>query len=174
MKKVEKPMFVDNLRAELESSTCVVLVDYAGLTVKMQQDLKAKLSEVGAGMSVVKNTLLKIAATNANFSKEFLSDELLSGPTALIITEGDPIAPLQILSGFAKNYDIPQFKVGMIEGKTQDRQSLLRLSSLPSKDVLSAMAIGAISAPLYGIVGVLNANMGKLVYILKQAGERPE
>lgn len=166
MKKAEKPMFVENLQAELKSASAVVLVDYAGLTVKMQQDLKAQLNEIGAGLSVVKNTLFKIAGEGAGLSQEILADGVLHGPTALIITEGDPIAPLQILANFAKKYEVPQLKFGIIDGRPQDKVSLVQLSTLPSKEVLEGMVIGAIAGPMYGLVGTLNSKMQELVYIL--------
>jgi large subunit ribosomal protein L10 len=143
-----------------------VLVDYVGLSVKMQQDLKKKLKTCEAKMLVVKNTLFKLAGKSAKVPKETLSDEVLSGPTAIIISEKDPIAPLQILAIFAKENEIPNFKVGIIDGNFQDKESLLALSKLSSKEVLLAQTVGAIGAPVYGVIATLQGNLQKLVYIL--------
>lgn len=168
MKKAEKPFFVSNLAEEIKSASSVVLVDYAGLSVKAQQDLKKRLKEVGATMSVVKNTLFKLAGESAKVDKETLSNSALTGPTALVMSKEDPIAPLQVLAIFAKEFEIPNFKVGLIEGKFQNKEALTTLSKLPSKEILVAQAVGAIGAPLYGIVGVLNAKMQELVSILEK------
>ena len=174
MKKSDKQPFVENLTNELKSATSVVLVDYAGLSVKMQQELKKRLKEVGAGMTVAKNTLFAIAAGNAGYPKEIGEDTVLAGPTALVMTKEDPIAPLQVISNFAKEFEIPQFKIGVVEGGFQDKEALIKLSGLPGKEVLFAQTVGAIGAPLYGLVGTLQGNMQKLIYILdtKVKGEK--
>ena len=122
MKKAEKPFFVANLTEQLKSATSVVLVDYTGLTVKMQQELKKRLKEISAGMSIVKNTLFKRAGSEAKIPEDTLSDTLLSGPTAMIITEADPIAPLQVLYKFSLEFEIPSFKVGIVEGGHQNKE----------------------------------------------------
>jgi large subunit ribosomal protein L10 len=174
MKKADKVELVKNLTNELGSATAIVLVDYTGLTVAMQQDLKKKLSVIGARMLVAKNTLFKIAAESAKLDSGVTTDTVLSGQTALIITKEDPIAPLQVVAKFAQEFEIPNLKVGIVDGNFQDTNTLITLSKLPSKDLLSAQVVGAIAAPMYGIVGVLNANMQKLLSILKQASEKSQ
>lgn len=167
MKKTEKPFFVENLTAELKGASSLVLINYSGLGVKMQQDLKKKLKAAGGKMFVVKNTLLKRAGKEAKLDDKALEDSILSGPTALIVGEGDPIAPLQVLYKFAKENEIPNLKVGIIEGNFQDKDSLEKIAQLPSKEILLGQTVGAIAAPMYGIVGVMQANIQKLLYILK-------
>ena len=166
MRKIEKTIFVQNLIEQLKKATSVVLINYSGISVKMQQDLKARLSVIGAQMSVVKNTLFKVAGSQAKMSNEILTDTVLSGPMAMVITEGDPIAPLSVLQKFAKEHEMPHFKVGIVDGKFQDKSDLERLSTLPSKEILLAQAIGTIASPMYGLVGVLQGSLQKLVYIL--------
>jgi large subunit ribosomal protein L10 len=168
MKKAEKIFFVENLAQELKNASCIVLIDYAGLSVKMQQDLKKKLGKVDTTMTIVKNTLFKLAGKNAKVPEETLTDEVLSGPTAIVISEKDPIAPLQILAKFAEENEIPNFKVGIVDGAFQDKNSLGTLSQLPSKEILVAQTVGAIAAPMYAIVATLQGNLQKLVYILQE------
>lgn len=172
MKKADKTFFVQDLTEKLKTSSSVVLVDYTGLNVKSQQDLKKRLKEVGATMVVVKNTLFKLAGESAKIPAESYSDTVLEGPIALIITEADPIAPIQVIGKFAKENELPQFKIGVVEGNIQDKSALIKLSTLPGKDVLFAQAVGAISAPLYSLVGTLNGNLQKLVYILERKSGR--
>ncbi|MDO8341556.1 MAG: 50S ribosomal protein L10, partial [Candidatus Woesebacteria bacterium] len=95
----------------------------------------------------VKNTLIKRAGIDAGISKDVLTDEVLSGQTAIIISEGDAIAPIQIIGKFAKEFSIPQFKVGIVEGSFQDKDSLTKLSNLPNKDILLSQFLGYLMSP---------------------------
>lgn len=171
MNKADKIKAVENLTADLKEAKAVVLVDYAGLNVKLQQQLKKELRAVGAEMSVIKNTLFRIAAENTGAPKE-LSDTVIEGPSAMVIAKVDPIAPLQVLAKFAKANELPHLKVGIIEGSFQDTASLMKLSTLPSRDILLGQAIGTIAAPLYGIVSTLQGNIQKLLYVLKAKSEQ--
>ena len=174
MKRTEKELFVQNLTEELKSAKSIVMVDYTGLTVKAQQELKKRLREVGAKLAIVKNTLLNLALDQSKADKDtgLPRDEVLRGPTALVITKGDPIAPIQILGKFAQEFELPQLKVGVVDGKFQDKESLLILSKLPSKEILLGQAIGTLASPLYGIVGVLQGNLQKLMYVLTEASKK--
>lgn len=168
MKKAEKVLFVDNLTQELKDAKSVILVNYSGLSVKAQQDLKSRLRDVGGRMLVVKNTLLKRAAESAKVDKDVLEDSVLSGQTAVVLAEDDPIAPLQVLGKFAKEFETPKFKVGIVDGLFQDEAALSKLSTLPGRDALLGQLLGVLTSPQFGLIGTLNANLQKLVYILKQ------
>lgn len=157
MLKSDKKLLVESLSSSLKEATSVVLIDYSGLSVKSGQELKKRLGEVGSKMLVVKNTLLALAA------KELPVQE---GPTALVYGTQDPIAPIQVLAKFAKEFEIPKLKVGIVEGIFQDQATLTKLSTLPSKDVLYAQVVGSVGSPLYGLVGTLQGNLQKLIYIL--------
>lgn len=175
MNKQDKINLVDDLGSKLKSVSSLILVNYTGLSVSMQQELKKRLKEVESTMTVIKNTLIKRAGENAKIAKEILTDEVLSGQTALVISENDIIAPIQVIGKFAKEFSVPQFKVGIIEGSFQDQTSLTKISNLPSKDVLLSQVLGSLMSPVYGLVGTLNGNMQKLIYILdeksKEAGD---
>jgi large subunit ribosomal protein L10 len=168
MKKAEKVTFVENLTEELKDAKSVVLVNYSGLNVKAQQDLKSRLKEVNGRMVVVKNTLLKRAMENAKIDKEMAVSDILSGQTALILADGDPIAPIQVLGKFAKESELPKFKVGVVEGMFQDTDALTKLSTLPGRDALLGQVLGSLVGLEYGLVGTLQGNLSKLVYILNQ------
>jgi len=171
MKKIEKTLFVENLTESLKSASLVVLIDYTGLSVKKQQELKKRLKSVGASMIVVKNTLFKIAGKNAKLEDNVISDNVLTGPVALITSSEDPLSPLQVLHKFAKEFEILNFKVGIVDGSFFDKEQLEKLAQLPSKEILYSQVIGKIASPLYAITQLLNANMQKLVSILDQASK---
>lgn len=168
MKKQEKVEYTNKLKVELEKAKSVVLVNYAGLGVKAQQDLKKKLKVTGARMLVVKNTLLKRAGVEVKIDPEVLTDTILSGQTALILADSDPVAPIQVLGKFAKEFEVPKFKIGVVEGLLQDEAGLIKLSTLPGKDALLGQLLGTLLSPSYGLVGTLNGNLQKLVYILSE------
>ena len=172
MLKAEKVTFVENLKEELKGAKSVVLVNYAGLGVKAQQELKARLTSVGGKMIVVKNTLLKRAGETIGIDKGLLTDSILSGQTALVIASEDAIAPIQVLGKFAKEFEVPKFKVGVIEGSFQDEDSLAKLSMLPGRDALLGQLLGTLMGSEYGLVGILNANLQKLVYVLDTASKK--
>ena len=129
LKKQEKIDLVASLGSTLSSSSCVVLVNFAGLSVSHQQNLKKELKTVGADMVVVKNTLIKRAVEEAKLDTQAVTDEVLTGQTALVVSDGDAVAPIQILGKFIKANQVPQFKVGIVEGNFQDTQTLLKLST---------------------------------------------
>jgi len=168
MFKAQKITLVDNLIAELKDAKSLVLVNYTGLNVKAQQELKGRLKEVGGRMVVVKNTLLKRAFESAKIDDKMATDEILNGQTAIVIADEDPISPIQVLGKFAKENELPKFKVGVLDGSFYDSESLGRVSLLPSKDVLYGQVLGALVASEYGLIGTLQGNLQKLVYIIKQ------
>jgi large subunit ribosomal protein L10 len=167
MLKAEKVTLVDNLIAELKDAKSLVLINYTGLNVKAQQELKKRLKEAGGRMIVVKNTLLKRAFTAAKIDDKMATDEILSGQTAIVLADEDPLAPIQALGKFAKERELPKFKVGIVEGVFQDSESLAKLSTLPGRDVLLGQLLGVLISPQYGLVGTLQGNLQKLVYVLK-------
>lgn len=166
MLKAAKVTLVENLTEELKSAKSLVLVNYSGLNVKAQQELKKRLKEVDGNMVVVKNTLLKRAGEAAKLSAEIVKDEVLQGQTALVIGRGEPIAPLQVVARFAKEFELPKFKVGVIDGTFQDEASLTKLSTLPGRDVLLGQLLGSLMSSMYGLVGTLQSPMSQLVYTL--------
>ena len=168
MKKTEKVFFVDNLTAELKSANSFVLVNFAGLSNKAQQELKKRLKEAGAKMIVVKNTLLKRAGEAAKIDPQILSYDILAGQTALIISEKDPIAFIQVLGKFAREFEVPQMKVGIIEGAFQNSAALSHLSNLPGRDILLAQMLNVLMAPANGLISTLGGNLQRLVFILNE------
>ena len=168
MKKSEKKEIVKNLAKDLKEAKSVILVDYSGLNVSSQQELKKRLKKENAKMVVVKNTFLKLAGNLSKLPKESLEESVLSGQTALVLAEGDPVSPLKVLGEFAKEFAVPQMKVGIIENSFQDKEALNILSKLPGKETLQLQVLGGIAAPIYGMVGVLSANMQKLVFMLEE------
>jgi large subunit ribosomal protein L10 len=166
MLKADKIKFVEELTTELKDAKSVVLVNYTGLNVKAQQELKKRLKAVGSDMVVVKNTLLKRSGEAAGIDSSVLTDGILQGQTAIIISTEDAVAPIQIIGKFSKEFEVPKFKVGVVEGSVQDEAGLSKLSTLPGRDALLGQVLGSLMSNLYGLVGTLNSPMQQLVYTL--------
>ncbi len=167
--KQDKKDYVSTLADKLSEAKSVVFVDYTGMGMEMQDTFKAKLREVGGKFFVAKNTLVKLAAAEAKLPEEIQNPDVLVNQTAMVLSGEDAVASIQVLGKFAKDNEIPKIKSGVVDGVYQDQNGVVRISQLPSKIQLQANAIGAIASPLYGLVGTLNANLQKLVFILDQA-----
>lgn len=170
--KNEKKQAVDKIADSLKESKSVVFVDYTGMDVQTQEDFRNKLRESGGVVKIAKNTLIKLAGQKAQLPKEALEDTVLSGQTAMIMATGDAVLPIQVLGKFVKETEKPEIKAGVVEGLFQDKDGIIKITKLPSKEELAAQVVGGVAAPMYGLLGTLNANMQKLVYVLDQARQQ--
>ena len=159
-----KKAIVDALATKLQDSTAAVFVDYKGITVAQDTELRNKFREAGVEYTVVKNTLTRFAANKAGYT-EF--DELLNGTTSMASTTDDPIAPARVVCEFAKkNKNVVKIKGGMVEGKVLSVEELMSFGELPSKNALVAQVLGTFLAPISSLAVVLNQ-------ILEQKGGAP-
>ena len=148
-----KKATVDALAEKLQNSTAAVFVDYKGINVAQDTNLRKLFREADVDYSVVKNTLARFAAKQNGYD----FDELLNGTTSMACTTGDPIAPARIVSEFAKkNKDIVKIKGGMVEGKVLSVDELKAFGELPSKDALIAQVLGTFLAPITALAFVLD------------------
>ena len=158
-----KKAVVDSLTGKIQNATSVVFVDYKGITVAQDTELRKQFREAGVEYSVVKNTLTNFAAKNAGYD----FSEVLNGTTAMASTTGDPIAPARIVCEFAKkNKNVVKIKGGMVEGKVLSVEELMSFGELPSKNALVAQVLGTFLAPISSLAVVLNQ-------ILEQKGGAP-
>ena len=149
-----KKAIVDVLSDRIQAATAVVFVDYKGITVAQDTELRNKFREAGVEYSVVKNTLTRFAANKAGFN-EF--DEVLNGTTSMATTTDNPIAPARIVSEFAKkNKNVLKIKGGIVEGKVQTVDALNAFGELPSKNALIAQVLGTFLAPISSLAFVLD------------------
>lgn len=149
-----KKAIVEGLTAKIQNATSVVFVDYSGITVAQDTELRRQFREANVDYSVVKNTLTRFATRNAGYS-EF--DALLNGTTSMACTTDDPIAPARIICEFAKkNKDVLEIKGGFVEGKVLTVDELKSFGELPSKNALVAQVLGTFLAPITSLAFVLD------------------
>ena len=153
MARPEKQAAVAELVDSFNASAGAVLTEYRGLTVKELQDLRRALGE-HATYAVVKNTLTKIAASEAGIDG---FDDLLNGPTAIAFINGDVVEAAKGLRDFAKANPTLVIKGGYLDGKALDAKEVAKLADLESRDVLMGKLAGAMLASLSQAVYLLNA-----------------
>jgi large subunit ribosomal protein L10 len=143
MARAEKEATVAQLAERLRGSTGAVLAEYRGLTVAQIAELRRVLGE-HATFSVVKNTLTKIAVTEAGLAPEL--KELLVGPSAIAFVRGDVVEAAKGLRDFSRANPFLVIKGGILEGRTLTPAEFARLADLESRDVLLARLAGAMKA----------------------------
>ena len=158
MARADKQAAVAEIVESFNDAAGAVLTDYRGLTVKELQELRRSLGE-HADYAVVKNTLAKLAASEAGMAG---FDELLVGPTAIAFLKGDVVEAAKGLRDFAKANPALIIKGGYLDGKPIDAKEVAKLADLESRDVLLGKLAGAMLASLQNAVFLLNAPIAQV------------
>ena len=154
MAKVElKQPIVDEISELLNGAATAVVVDYRGLTVEQDTQLRKQLREAGVTYKVYKNTLIKRATEGTDFAA---LDPNLEGPTALAVSKTDATAPARILAEFAKKVDKLEIKAGIVEGTYYDAKGMNVIATIPSREILLGKLLGSIQSPITNFARVLN------------------
>ena len=139
----QKQTVIDEIKDRTSNAKTVVLFDYRGLTDSEIKELRVKLRESNSDYKVYKNTLMARAFNDLGIDLS----EALSGPSALAYSD-DQIAPIKILSEFAKNHEALSLKVGIVDGEKADQAKLAEYATLPSREQLLTMLAG-------GMIGIV-------------------
>ncbi len=154
MAKVElKQPVVAEISELLNGAASAVVVDYRGLTVEQDTQLRKKLRESGVSYKVYKNTMIRFAVKGTEF--EALVPHL-EGPTALAVSKTDATAPARVLADFAKTADKLELKAGVVEGTYYDEKGIQVIATIPSREVLLGRLLGSMQSPIANFARVLN------------------
>lgn len=168
----EKQAIVAELTEKLQNAAAGVIVDYRGITVAEDTDLRAKMREAGVDYFVMKNTLSRFAVKNAGLDE--LCD-VLKGTTSIALCQGDPVAAAKVVSEFSKKLAAQEkftVKAGFVDGKVIDAAGVKALADLPSKEVLVATVLGTLIAPVRGLATVLDANISGLARVVQAIADQ--
>uniref|UniRef100_UPI00402654F5 50S ribosomal protein L10 n=1 Tax=Coprococcus sp. TaxID=2049024 RepID=UPI00402654F5 len=154
--EIKKPV-VEEIKANLDGAQTAVVVDYRGLTVEQDAQLRKQLREAGV---VYKNTMINFAIEGTEF--EGLKP-CLEGPTGLAICKTDATAAARILANFAKTAPALELKGGVVEGTFYDAAGIAVIANIPSREVLISKFLGSIQSPI--------ANFAR---VIKQIAEQKE
>ena len=130
----KKAEVVSEIKGKFENAKSVVVFDPRGLNVSEVTELRRALRDNGSDYKVYKNTLTKRAVD----SLDIKLDEYLEGPSAISFSE-DELAPVRVISDFAKKHDKLELKAGIVEGKVVDAKELTKYAAIPSRDTLLTM-----------------------------------
>lgn len=136
----------------LKNAQTGILVDYRGLTVAEDTELRNKLREANVKYFVMKNTLLSLATKEVGLDG---LEEALHGPTAVAVSEDDPVAPAKVLSEFAKGNEALEIKAGFMDGAVITMDEIKRLAATPNMETLIAKMMGSLNAPASNLVRLL-------------------
>ena len=154
MAKIElKQPIVEEISASIKDAQSVVLVDYRGLTVEQDTQLRKQLREAGVTYKVYKNTMMNFAFKGTDF--EALAP-YLEGPSAVAISTTDATAPARILCKFAKEAPKLEVKGGVVEGIAYDANGIGEIAKIPSREELRSKLLGSIQSPITNFARVMN------------------
>lgn len=160
--KEKKVAIVAEVKEKVDKAKAMVFTDYTGLTHKQLEDLKRELRKADAEYVVAKNTLVKLALGDKVAGQE---DKFVQ-PTGTMFLYGDVVTPLKALAKMVKEMEKPAIKFGLLDGKVVTDKEVLKLSTLPSREVLLAQLAGMLKSPISGLHRAMNWNLQKLVMTL--------
>ena len=154
MAKVElKQPVVQEISGQIEGAQSVVVVDYRGLTVAQDTELRKELREAGVAYKVYKNTLMNFAFKGTEF--ESLA-AVLEGPSAIAISKDDAPAPARIIAKFAKTAPALEIKAGVVEGDFYDAEGMKSIAAIPGRQELLSRLLGSMQSPVANFARVIN------------------
>lgn len=168
----QKAKTIDELSDQLSRALLVIVTDFRGLKVGDMQTFRGNLRPSGAEFHVAKNSLTRIAASNAGVSG---LDTLLEGPSGLVFAFADPVQTAKAVSDFVRSSRILSVKGGLMGDKAVSAADVEAIATLPSREELQARLLGMLVSPMSRTLGVLSGPSRSLVYALnarsEQAGE---
>ena len=153
MAKVElKAPIVEEISAHIKDAQSVVLVDYRGLTVLEDTELRKQLREAGVVYKVYKNTMINFAIKDTEFAD---LAQHLEGPTAIAVCKDDATAAARVLAKFAKTAEALEIKGGVVDGVYYDAAGIGQIASIPSREVLLSKLLGSMQSPVTNFARVI-------------------
>jgi len=155
---------VADLTDKLSRTQFMVVADYRGLSVAEVNDLRRRLREIGAELIVAKNTLALRAAEATGHTE---LEPLLIGPTVIAFAYDDIAKAAKAINDFNRGPKKLVVRGGMLGKNVLAANALDRVASLPSREQVLGQIVGGVSAPVAGVVGVINAAITNVLYVLQ-------
>ena len=150
----KKAEAVKNVNAMLTEAQTAIVVDYRGLTVAEVTDLRKQLRDADVKMMVIKNKILQRAVEGTDY--EALNDVFV-GPTAIVFSNEDPIAPAKIIKKFADDHEALEVKGGFIEQSVKTLDEINEYATMPGREELLSMLSSALQDPMRKIARAVKA-----------------
>ena len=156
----QKKEEVSKLAARMKEASIILLTDYRGINVADVTGLRAELRKSNSEYKVIKNNITRRAFAEAGLEG---LDEMLVGPTAVIMNNDDYLETAKAIYNYSKDNDFYKIKGGVIDGKVMTAEEIITLAKLPSRETLLSMLAGA-----------LLGNISKLAVALDQVKAQKE
>ena len=157
---------VEELSELFSNSEIILLAEYIGTSVSQMSELRKALNNASASFRITKNTLAKLAVDKAN--KSILSEEI-KGPIGFVFSNDEASSVTKSIFDFTEKNNVPFIvKIGLINDELVDEVTILKLSKLPSKEILLSKLIGNMNTPITNFVFLISANVRSLVYVLQR------
>jgi large subunit ribosomal protein L10 len=169
--RAEKKLLTSEYVARLNASPFFIVVGYQGLKVAHLSELRKRLTQAGAEIHVVKNTVFTVAAKEAGIGE---MNGALTGQLAVVTGKKDISAAAKALKNFAAEFDKLKLKFGYLNNQRLEVASITALADLPSLDVLRAKLLGLLNAPATKLVTLINTPATMLAQVIKAKAEKAE
>lgn len=168
--KEKKVAVVAQVSEKVDKAKAMVFTDYTGLTHQQLEGFKREIKKADAEYAVAKNTLLKRALGDKAAGQE----DKFQNPTGTMFLYGDVVTPLKALAKMVKDMEKPVIKFGWMDGQVLSDKDVLKLATLPSREVLLAQLAGMLQSPIQGLHRALNWNVQKLVLTLHAVEQKKQ
>jgi large subunit ribosomal protein L10 len=169
--RVEKQLLTKEYTTRLNASPFFIVVGYQGLKVEHLTELRKRLTQAGAEIHIVKNTVFRIAAKESGVAD---LNGSLTGQLAVVTGQKDISAAAKAVKNFAAEFDKLKLKFGYLNNQRLEQDSIIALADLPSLDVLRAKLLGLFNAPATKLVTLINTPATMLAQVLKAKSEKAE
>ena len=171
MNRAEKVQNVETLQGDFARATVAVLAEYRGLTAGQMNRLRSAVRAVNGRCRVTKNRLAKRAIGDGDYAQ---LNDMLKGPTALIIGFKDPVAIAKVAVKLADEMPKLAIKGAVLDGQLMPAGSVKALAELPSREVLFAQLLGLLQAPASQLLRTLNEPGARLARLVDALAKRAE
>jgi len=171
LERQKKEKVVEELGSKLRKLDYLFLTEYSGMTVAQITRLRRELRNVGAEFTVIKNSLLKIASKGTK--AEALQDKF-DGPNAIMSIYKDPISAARVVASIAKEVPNLKLKAGYLGERLITADEILKLATLPSREVLLGKLVGVLKGQPARLVYALSGNLNKLMLVLNSIKNQKE
>lgn len=172
--KEQKQKQVNDIKEKVSKQKSMIFADFSKVPSKNMFDLRKSLKQEGGGMKIVKKTLARVAFGQSNISFWNKIKAVVPGQMALIFGVEDEVAPARISNKFAKENENFKILGGVFENKFIEKEKVLALANLPSKQELLGKLVGSMASPMSGFMNVLNGNIKGLVIALKGIADKKQ
>jgi len=166
LNREKKSKEVEQLQADLSKAGSVFVVNFTKIPVSADWELRRQVRAAGGRYRVVKNTLAELGGKGTPVEPIL---NKLAGPTALALTEANPVTLAKVLSAYAKENPNFTFRAGWVEGRVISLAEIAQLALLPGKEELLAKVLYLLSSPARGLAGAIQAVIRSIAAVLDQA-----